>query len=80
METTIIVCDECGEPAVTSLTIKSNGRSGVKDVCARHLTAAFAHTRKPVRGRRKGSFVEDNRKARRVQRIPELEKAVGIRK
>ena len=58
MEQVIIVCDECSKPAISTLTIKADDRSGVKDVCQTHLTAAFAKTRKPVRGRRRGTFAK----------------------
>jgi hypothetical protein len=60
-EQVVIVCDVCGEPAVGSVTVAVHGggsRDGqkyAKDLCERHLSELLANTRKPRRGRRRGS-------------------------
>jgi hypothetical protein len=53
-EQTILVCDECGKPAVETATIKVARGNFVKDLCATHVTALVAGARKPRPGRRRG--------------------------
>lgn len=55
-EATIITCDACGKPAVTTVTLRYDGRSAVKDVCEKHLDQLLVGTRKPARGRRRGTY------------------------
>jgi hypothetical protein len=60
-EQVVIVCDVCGTPAVAGATIAVHGggpRDGqkfAKDLCEKHLSEVLANTRKPRRGRRRGS-------------------------
>jgi hypothetical protein len=60
-EQVVIVCDVCGAPAVAGATIAVHGggsRDGqkfAKDLCESHLSEVLANTRKPRRGRRRGS-------------------------
>jgi hypothetical protein len=52
-ETMVLVCDECGRPDATQVTIRSDGRNYVKDLCRTHLRSLLAHTRAPRRGRKR---------------------------
>jgi topoisomerase IA-like protein len=57
-ERTILVCDDCGRPATTSVTIRINGRNLVKDLCDQDARAVLAPTSLGERrgpGRPKGS-------------------------
>lgn len=49
----VIVCDDCGKPAVKTLRFKVEGVPGTreKDVCTTHLAAAIKNSRKARRGR-----------------------------
>ena len=53
-ERTILVCDDCGQPASETVTIKTSKGNFVKDLCARHTSEIVANARKPRPGRRKG--------------------------
>jgi hypothetical protein len=46
-----LVCDECGRPDATSVTIRASDQNYVKDLCAEHLRALLKNTRAPRRGR-----------------------------
>ena len=58
----VIVCDVCGDPAtaVVSMTVHSDasraGQTFTKDLCARHLSDMLSNSRKPRRGRRRGTL------------------------
>jgi hypothetical protein len=52
-EAVVLVCDECGKPEATTITIRSDGRNYVKDLCGTHLRSLLAHTRAPRRGRKR---------------------------
>jgi hypothetical protein len=52
-EAMVLVCDECGKPDATTITIRADGRNYVKDLCATHLRALLANTRAPRRGRKR---------------------------
>jgi hypothetical protein len=54
-ETTILVCDICGEPATETVTFRTAQGNRVKDFCARHYAELLNGSRKPTRGRRPGS-------------------------
>jgi hypothetical protein len=60
-EQVVIVCDVCGAPATSSVAIAvqaGGSRAGqrfAKDLCDAHLTELIHGTRKPRRGRRRGS-------------------------
>jgi hypothetical protein len=65
----VIVCDVCGAPAVAGVTIAVHGRGSrdgqkfAKDLCETHLSEILANTRKPRRGRRRGSVSRTNASA-----------------
>ena len=50
-EAVVLVCDECGRPEATSITIRTGTGNYVKDLCRDHLSALLANTRAPRRGR-----------------------------
>lgn len=54
-EAVMVVCDECGKPEATSITIRADGRNYVKDLCSQHLGALLKDTRSPRRGRPRGA-------------------------
>lgn len=51
----MLVCDVCGKPDATTVTIRANDRNFQKDFCARHLAELTQGARAPKRGRRPGS-------------------------
>ena len=51
-ERTILVCDDCGRPATTSVTIRVDGRNLVKDLCDQDARALVRNARTPKRGRK----------------------------
>ena len=51
-ERTILVCDDCGRPATTSVTIRIDGRNLVKDLCDQDARALVKNARTPKRGRK----------------------------
>jgi hypothetical protein len=51
-EQIILVCDECGRPAETSVTFRARGRSLALDLCAQHLNEIVSRAHAPRRGRR----------------------------
>jgi len=56
-ERTILVCDDCGRPATTSVTIRINGRNLVKDLCDQDARALVRNARTPKRGRKPGTVL-----------------------
>lgn len=52
-EAVMLVCDECGRPEATTISIRASGRNYAKDLCAVHLRALLRDTRAPRRGRRR---------------------------
>jgi hypothetical protein len=69
-ERTILVCDECGRPAVESVTFRARGRNRVKDFCETHLAALLDGSRAPRRGRRAGTVTLVKSAAKRRGRRP----------
>jgi hypothetical protein len=53
MEQTILACDVCGRPAATTVTIKTDGKSLQKDLCADHVSELVNGTRPARPGRRR---------------------------
>ena len=51
-ERTILVCDDCGRPATTSVTIRIDGRNLVKDLCDQDARSLVRNARTPKRGRK----------------------------
>lgn len=54
----VLVCDVCGKPDATTVTIRVNDRNFQKDFCARHLAELTHGARAPKRGRRPGSVAK----------------------
>jgi hypothetical protein len=54
-EAIMVVCDVCGKPDATSVTIRVGDRNYVKDLCGDHLTSLLKDTRAPRRGRPRAS-------------------------
>jgi hypothetical protein len=52
-QATVLVCDQCGKPAASSITIRVGAKNFVKDLCGEHLRALLKDTRAPRRGRPK---------------------------
>jgi hypothetical protein len=52
-EAVMLICDECGKPDATTITIRAGDRNYAKDLCAVHLRALLKDTRTPRRGRRR---------------------------
>jgi hypothetical protein len=52
-EAVMLVCDECGKPNATTISIRAGDRNYAKDLCATHLRALLKDTRTPRRGRRR---------------------------
>jgi len=50
-EKTIVVCDECGDPASETVTVKLRRGNYLKDLCRTHVNALVKGARKPRRGR-----------------------------
>lgn len=69
-EAVMVVCDDCGKPAVETVGIKINGSSRQKDVCAAHLAALKNTSRPATRGRprKKGTVTGPARKARKTRK------------
>jgi hypothetical protein len=51
----MLVCDECGRPDATTITIRNGTANYVKDLCPQHLEALLTNTRAPRRGRPRSS-------------------------
>jgi hypothetical protein len=52
-EAIVLICDQCGKPNASSITIRAGARNFVKDLCKEHLQALLKDTRAPRRGRPK---------------------------
>lgn len=71
----VLVCDECGRPDATTITIRAGDANYVKDLCSDHLKALLKDTRAPRRGRPKTTGASPSRRrpktqAKRVSRKP----------
>jgi hypothetical protein len=63
-EAIMVVCDECGKPDATSITIRAGQRNYVKDLCRVHLAALLKDTRAPRRGRPRASGSSSARRSK----------------
>ena len=61
----MLVCDVCGKPEATTVTIRVGERNLQKDFCAKHLAELVQGARAPKRGRRPGSVSKKPTTARR---------------
>lgn len=73
-EATVLVCDVCGKPEATTVTIRVGDRNLQKDYCPKHLAELVKGARSPKRGRRRGSTNSATR------RKPVTRKTTGRRK
>jgi hypothetical protein len=71
----MLVCDVCGKPDATTVTIRVGERNLQKDYCAKHLAELIQGARAPKRGRRPGSVA----KAAPARRKTTKKKAAGRR-
>jgi hypothetical protein len=55
-ERTILVCDMCDAPAVTTMKVTVKGRNYETDRCAPHLAEEMALMRPTKRGRKKATL------------------------
>jgi hypothetical protein len=83
----VLVCDECGRPDATSVTIRAGDKNYVKDLCDEHLRALLKDTRAPRRGRprvagapSKSSRSAPTRKTRATRKTATPGKRVTARK
>jgi hypothetical protein len=77
----MLVCDVCGKPEATTVTIRVNERNLQKDFCSRHLAELVQGARAPKRGRRPGSVTKKPAAAKKsVGRKPSARKKSGARK
>jgi hypothetical protein len=81
-EAIMLVCDVCGKPEATTVTIRVNGRNLQKDFCSKHLAELVQGARAPKRGRRPGSTTKAKPTTTRkpVGRKPAGRKKSGARK
>jgi hypothetical protein len=49
----VLICDQCGKPDASTITIRAGARNFAKDLCSEHLRALLKDTRAPRRGRPK---------------------------
>jgi hypothetical protein len=61
----MLVCDVCGKPEATTVTIRVNERNLQKDFCSKHLAELVQGARAPKRGRRPGSVTKKPAAARK---------------
>jgi hypothetical protein len=77
----MLVCDVCGKPEATTVTIRVGERNLQKDFCPKHLAELVQGARTPKRGRRPGSVTKKPAAARKsVGRKPASRKKSGARK
>lgn len=77
----MLVCDVCGKPEATTVTIRVGERNLQKDFCPKHLAELVQGARTPKRGRRPGSVTKKPAAARKsVGRKSASRKKSGARK
>jgi hypothetical protein len=77
----MLVCDVCGKPEATTVTIRVNERNLQKDYCSKHLAELVQGARAPKRGRRPGSVTKKSPAARKPSaRKPAARKPAARRK
>jgi hypothetical protein len=86
-EAIVLVCDVCGKPEATTVTLRVNDKNLQKDFCSKHLAELVQGARAPKRGRRPGSVMKAKAAAarkpaarKRVTRKPATRKRSGARK
>jgi hypothetical protein len=77
----MLVCDVCGKPDATTVTIRVNDRNFQKDFCARHLAELTQGARTPKRGRRPGSVSKTTTARRKTSaKKPSAKKKTAARR
>jgi hypothetical protein len=61
----MLVCDVCGKPEATTVTMRVIDRNLQKDFCSKHLAELVQGARAPKRGRRPGSVTKAKASATR---------------
>jgi hypothetical protein len=86
-EAIVLVCDVCGKPEATTVTLRVNDKNLQKDFCSKHLAELVQGARAPKRGRRPGSVMKAKAASarkpaarKRVTRKPATRKRSGARK
>jgi hypothetical protein len=79
-EAITLVCDLCGKPEATTVTMRVNGRNLQKDYCSKHLAELVQEARSPKRGRRRGSVAKTSTPRNRVARKAPARKKAATRK
>jgi hypothetical protein len=79
-EAIMLVCDVCGKPEATTVTIKANGRNLQKDYCSKHLAELVQGARAPKRGRRRGGVAKTSAPRKSVARKAPVRKQAATRK
>ena len=79
-EAVVLVCDVCGQPQATTVTMKVDGRNLQKDFCSKHLSELVQGARAPKRGRRKGSVAKSPSRRKPATRKAPARKKTGARK
>jgi len=79
-EAITLVCDVCGKPEATTVTLKVNGRNLQKDYCSKHLAELVQGARSPKRGRRRGSVAKTSAPRKPVTRKAPARKKAAMRK
>lgn len=76
-EAITLVCDVCGKPEATPVTMRVKGRNLQKDYCPKHLAELVQGARSPKRGRRRGSVAKSSAPRKPAARkAPARKKAV----
>ena len=78
----VLICDQCGKPDASTISIRAGARNFVKDLCSEHLRALLKDTRAPRRGRPKvgtssGAAPEAAGRKRRAAKKPATRKRVA---
>jgi hypothetical protein len=66
----VLICDQCGKPDASSITIRTGTRNFVKDLCSEHLRALLKDTRAPRRGRPKVAASSGSERGKTLRRKP----------
>ena len=69
-ERVLLVCDECGRPAVETVTFKTASGNRQKDYCSEHLQALLQGSRTPKRGRKPAALAGSTPARRATRKKP----------
>jgi hypothetical protein len=79
-EAIMLVCDVCGKPEATTVSMRVNGRNLLKDYCSKHLAELVQGARSPKRGRRRGSVAKTSATRKPTARKAPAHKKAATRK